>query len=290
MFRILNKVDFIRSQNFIFAVCSGLFLWCSVGAAQEDPARLYERSFYNEFFIRDVLIQNRNSSVGLQYKTDLTFNNWAPFPEELFQGTSSPEDSFLGLSSNKRLFHVVKIGPQYFARLLSGGHCIKDFKLSSGGLYLVAHSCENEVLIYSPEKWERSPILEIIKGRGKRTLAYWGIMVSTLYAINFHILSLPEEFQALVFFMQSLMGSGALIFGQGAVAFHQFGELNTHPDGLISSQAFVKNLSEITQEKLKLITSGKSMRGHWETDCSALLQTSELPDEAIQKFEENDLF
>lgn len=239
---------------------------------------------HSQLRFQRVLIQNQNSQVGLQFETTLELINWSQLPLQQLEGSDTTWSTVLGLTPSGRLYQQIRVGQQNFARLLSGGRCIKEFRLLSQTQELVALSCDGKFLYYDPALWLQSPAKPIVVRRLKQSAVAATLITLTAFGLVYlDPLSNggpPQPFMALV-----LAAFGTFAHSQIQIMFglNEYDWANRHPDGFIQTAHSLNSLDDLKAEHLP--GPGIDIRGHWQTDCAALLLTKP-PEGSTYRYDE----
>jgi hypothetical protein len=267
---------FLRAFIFLF-----LCVFQTVVFADDHSDGPFERNVNsNSRTFREVLLQNRNSDVGPQLRTDLKFTKWLTLaePEE------STSSSIIGLTKSGRLYQYVELDKNKFARRLSGTKCIKDFRVLKTGRQLVALGCDGQVYSYEAEMWSHSPLSSIVKQRFVHSVIGVTTITVLSFLYTFHLENDPRA-ASLIGTMVSFMGSGAYVFGQAAFGALLYDHSNQRPDGLIDTKLKTASLDDLDESTLTTILSTTDLKAHWQTNCDALLKTK-VPEAAVRDVEE----
>lgn len=195
---------------------------------------------------RNVEVFRRNNNIGQQQVGDIHFTQW-------FEVGSADEhvSSFIGMTSEGHVYHLIQWKDRRVARLLSGERQFKEI-LMRDGYTLAGLDTQDNLLFYSPSKWLLSPL----KSTVKQGLAYTAVGSGAAAAV-------------LAFFFPDLMSMGfdlgfvtapiAPLFITSSIGFQTFfvmlmryERLNTFPDG------FVDLVSFNNKEKLR-----EGLASHW---------------------------
>lgn len=191
-----------------------------------------ERAQDRPLNFKNVEVYRRNNGVGLQQVGDLQFEKWIELP------ISRPgAENFIGLTRDRRIYHLVHWRGRSIARLLNGPGGERE-KIREIFLYrdqiLVAVTSESEIKIYSPMKWLKSPMRSVfLKGTG-----FWGASTAVgigalyLFAPDLRVMGMSDEFLLPV--SASFIGAVNVMNSFFFMLFHYEHE-NTFPDGFVPS-------------------------------------------------------
>lgn len=243
-------------MNFLFL---GLFLFSTNALAQSECREIFSIFNFEETQIRpvdfkDVDIYRRNNNNGVQqYLPNLRFQAYTditPYSKDLA--------NTVGLTSEGKIYHAVRVKDRSVARLLSGDARYQHFWLSSSGT-LIGVRQDGRVMMYSPKRWWRSPVPGLVGHAVGAWLGSWGALVFAMDRLVPHAMEYS--------FLDTGMQLMTVFTGFGLAMSHAFynlqrySTLNTATDGFSATPFWFSNFEQMKTDLMTWEGFRRSLNG-----------------------------
>ncbi|MBX3022226.1 MAG: hypothetical protein KF799_11180 [Bdellovibrionales bacterium] len=221
-----------------------LFVFLSLSSAfartEECEARLsfrLEAAQERTLSFRDTEVFRRNNDFGMQQQGDLHFDQWFDLPTGL-----RTVESFLGLNSEGRIYHVVQWQGRRIARLLSGRLNFKKIWLGTDKI-LVAADANDRVYLFSPQMWMKPAG----KGKVMQSMLIWAATTAAVTAGT--AFATDVTMQEWPLFLSAIATTSGL--NSMFIAIYRFDRDNTFPNGFVPTNLSAANLSQLREQLLE---------------------------------------
>lgn len=177
---------------------------------------------------KDVEVFRRNNGIGLQQVGEIQFEKWIEVGSE--EEFNNGIHSYIGLTKEAKVYHLIQWKNRKIARLLSGVKSIKDIYLSNKET-LIAVDQNDHMLMYLHSLWLRSPAASAKALWLKTTLIGSAAAVTALSLLFPELMNMGYDTGLFTVPIPPVFLSTSIALQSFFMALIHYEYLNNNPDG-----------------------------------------------------------